>query len=109
VLEYPYFRLQKRLEKDLLATKEAKRGLIIANGQCRQAPEERTAPLSETLRIAAENYRYALLSTERLLEMVRCVLEKPHDPVRRAMLRQRLLAASGVVEAEIIPTESELT
>lgn len=108
VPEYPYFRLQKRLEKDLLNTRQPKRGLIVINGFREQRPEIREAQASETLRIAAENYRYALLTTERLLEMVRFVLEEPLDAVRRSMLRERLLKATGEVGPEIIPTAAEL-
>ncbi|HLZ73116.1 MAG TPA: hypothetical protein VKV26_24695 [Dehalococcoidia bacterium] len=106
--EYPYFRLQKRLEKDLLDTREPKRGLIVINGFREQRPEMREAQASETLRIACENYRYALLTTERLLEMVRCVLDEPLDAVRRSMLRERLLKATGEVGPEVIPTAAEL-
>ncbi len=108
VPEYPYFRLQKRLEKDLIETREPKRGVVVINGFREQRPEIREAQASETLRIAAENYRYALLTTERLLEMVRCVLEQPYDAVRRSMLRERLLKTIGEVGPEIIPTAAEL-
>lgn len=108
VPEYPYFRLQKRLEQDLIATRQPKHGLIVINGHREQRPENREAQASETLRIAAENYRYALLTTERLLDLVRFVLAEPLDGVRRSMLRERLLKASGEVGPEIIPTAEEL-
>jgi hypothetical protein len=107
VSEQPYVRLQRRLERDLLDTREPKRGLIVVNGYREQRPEIREAQASETLRLAAETQRYALLTTERLLEMVRCVLEEPLDNVRRSMLRERLLKATGEVGPEIIPTAEE--
>jgi hypothetical protein len=108
VLEYPYFRLQKRLEKDLIDTKEPKHGLIVVNGQRLSPPVNRNAQLSETLRIAVDNYRYGLLTTERLFEIVKAVLADPHNAPLRSMIRSRLLNAVGEVSADVIPTVEEL-
>jgi len=103
VLEYPYFHLQKRLQQDLIDTREPKHGLLVVNGQRLIAPESRPAPFSDTLRIAAENYRYGLLTTERLFELVRAVLERPHDTAMHSTLRSRLLSAVGEIVPEIVP------
>src|SRR5579871_700369 len=108
VSEAPFVRLQKRLEADLLQTRQPKRGLIVINGYREQRPQIREGQASETLRIAAENYRYALLTTERLLELVRFVLEEPLDTVRGSMLRERLLKATGEIGREVMPTAEEL-
>ena len=103
VPERPYFRLQKRLEQDLIRTRDPKRGLIVVNGQRLQPPHERTLQFTETLRIAAENYRYGLLTTGRLYDAVRAVLESPDDGARHAEIRSRLLNAAGEVRDDLIP------
>lgn len=108
VLEYPYFRLQKRLEKDLIETKQPKHGLIVINGQRLSPPANRNAQASETLRVAAENYRYGLLTTERLFEIVNAVLADPLSATLRSMIRSRLLNAVGEVGPEVIPAADEL-
>ena len=85
VAEWPYFRLQKRLEKDLLETREPKKGVLVVNGQ-RQLPlSDRDRPYTEALRVAAENYRYALLTGERLLDLVRAALARPDEESLRAI------------------------
>jgi hypothetical protein len=71
VVEWPYFRLQKRLERDLMDTKEPKKGLIVVNGHRLRPPDEREAQYTDALRIACENYRYALLTADHLLDLVR--------------------------------------
>ena len=98
VVEWPYFRLQKRLEQDLLKTKAPKKGILVVNGQRLLSLNERTQPVSDTLRIAAENYRYALLTTTQLYDAIRAVLERPEDELLRATIRTRLLDAVGEVE-----------
>ncbi|MHB8574924.1 MAG: hypothetical protein ACYDCQ_06275 [Dehalococcoidia bacterium] len=103
VVEVPYFRLQKRLEQDLFKTKEPKKGLIVVNGQRLQPPRERTQPFSDTLRIAAENYRFGLVSTGRLYDAIRAVLEEPYDTVRRSVIRSNLLTAVGEVGSDLLP------
>lgn len=77
VVEWPYFRLQKRLEKDLMETRQPKKGVIVVNGHRLTPPAERGQPYSEALRVAAENYRYALLTGEQLLNLVRAALLEP--------------------------------
>jgi hypothetical protein len=79
VVEWPYFRLQKRLEKDLIATREVKKGIIVVNGLRRAPLADRTGSYSEALRIACENYRYALLSSEKLLELVKAAETQPDE------------------------------
>lgn len=103
VNEAPYVRLQRRLETDLLETKQPKRGVIVINGQRGLDPEQRTAETSETLRVAAASRGYALLTTMRLFEMARAVLEEPLDAVLRSVLRSRLLNTAGEVGPDILP------
>ena len=98
VLEYPYIRLQRRLERDLLETKTPKKGVLVVNGQRLLEPEARTEPYAETLRIAAENYRYCLMTSVDLFHLVRRVLEGAGEEERRAM-RRAILETSGVFRA----------
>jgi hypothetical protein len=103
----PYVRLSRRLETDLLSGNQPKRGIVVVNGQREIAPENRTAQFSETLKLACESRRLALLTTPRLFEMARAVLQEPLDAVRRSVMRAQLLNAAGVVGPEIVPQPPE--
>lgn len=94
VVEWPYFRLQKRLEKDLLETHQPKKGVIVANGHRMTPPRERGQQYTDSLRIAAENYRYALLTGEALLNLVREALEHP-QPESLQRLRALVFEMAG--------------
>lgn len=94
VVEYPYFRLQKRLERDLLETRQPKKGIIVVNGFRLTPPGERGQQYTDALRVASENYRYALLTTRQLLELVRAALSDNSDESLR-QLRSRVLATDG--------------
>jgi hypothetical protein len=94
VVEWPYFRLQKRLEKDLIATRNVKKGVIVVNGLRRVPPNERTESYSDALRIACENYRYALLTGEGLLDLVRAAQgDSSEESLRR--LRDLVFQTTG--------------
>lgn len=99
VVEWPYLRLQRRLEKDLLATGAAKKGIIVINGHRRRAPERRGEQASQTLRVASENYRYALLTGSRLYELVRSAREDASEENLRA-IRATILDAEGLLAGE---------
>lgn len=97
VVEWPYVRLQRRLEQHLLATGEALKGAVVVNGQRAKAPEDRDQPFTTPLRIACENYRYALLSGETLFALVQRGLGGATE-AELTGVRRRLLAASGLLE-----------
>ena len=103
----PYVRLARRLDADLVAGFGGKRGLIVVNGQRELLPETRTAQFNPDLKTACENRHVALLTTTRLLEMARAVLETPYDVVLRSVMRSQLLNAVGVVGPEIVPQPPE--
>ncbi|HTE86738.1 MAG TPA: hypothetical protein VK821_18640 [Dehalococcoidia bacterium] len=104
VVEWPYFRLQKRLEKDLIETREVKKGVIVVNGLRRSPLADRAGSYSDALRIACENYRYALLSSENLLSLVREAERNPdEDSLRR--LRGLVFDMVGDQVAEGFPRE----
>lgn len=102
--ERVFHRLQKRLEDDLIATREPKRGLLVVNGRRLTSPPERTDQASETLKVAAETYRYGLLTTTLLFELVKAVLARPDDYVMRSVIRSRILNAVGEIPADIAPS-----
>ncbi|MGD9934764.1 MAG: hypothetical protein AB7T37_13750 [Dehalococcoidia bacterium] len=106
VVEWPYIRLQRRLEERLLKSGDTPRGLIVVNGQRTKAPDERTAQHSDPLRIACQNYHYGLLTGETLFALVRRALGGA-DEAALSGIRRRLLGATGLIEAGIALGETE--
>ena len=99
--ERVYLRLQRRLEQDMLHTGEAKKGIIVANGQRRLSPDQRNDWYTKPLRVACENYRYALVSGPALFELAHSALE--HDRIdHKKRLRDALLNTNG----EFVPDPS---
>lgn len=94
VVEWPYIRLQRRIEEQVLREGNAPRGIVIANGYRDRDPDERADELSEPLRIACENYRFGLLTARDVFEMVRRALGGA-DEAALLGLRRRLLAGRG--------------
>jgi hypothetical protein len=99
VVEWPYIRLQRRIEERLLRDGDAPRGMVIANGYRGRPPEEREAQVSTPLRVACENYRYALLTSETLFTLVQRALGGADDSALLG-IRRRLLATSGYLNLE---------
>jgi hypothetical protein len=102
--ERVFHRLQKRIEQDLIATREPKRGLLVVNGRRLTSPPERTDQFTETLKIAAETYRYGLLTTTVLFDLVTSVLASPADYVLRSVIRSRILNGVGEILGEPTPS-----
>jgi hypothetical protein len=94
VVEWPYVRLQRRLEEHLLKQGTAPKGIVIANGYREKDPDQREDELSEPLRNACENYRYGLLTSRTLFELVRRVLGGADDATLLG-LRRRIMSGSG--------------
>ncbi len=99
VVEWPYIRLQRRIEAELLAGRSAPKGLVIANGFRERDPEQREQELSEPLVRACENYRYALVTGRTLFELVRRALGGA-DEATMLGVRRRLLQGAGLLAAE---------
>src|SRR5215216_5672899 len=59
-----------------------------------RAPARRGQQMSDTLRVACENYRYALLTGVQLFDLVRSAKQDPDDDNLRA-LRRAILTAEG--------------
>jgi hypothetical protein len=105
VVEWPYVRLQRRLEEHLLKQGSALKGIVIANGFREKDPDQRAGELSEPLRIACENYRYALVTTRTLFEVVKRVLGGA-DEAALLGLRRRLMSGSGLLTLELLLGEA---
>lgn len=106
VVEWPYVRLQRRLEEHLLTTSEQLKGIVIVNGQRETALDQRSEQYTEALRVACENYRYALMTAETLFTLVQRILGGA-DEATLLGVRRRLFAGSGLLTLESLRTEPE--
>ena len=101
VVEWPYVRLQRRLEERLLKHGEQLKGVIIVNGQRQAAPDARSQQFSPQLRIACENYQYTLMTAETLFGLVLRILAGA-DETTLIGVRRRIMGGSGLVEADTV-------
>jgi hypothetical protein len=106
VVEWPYVRLQRRLEEELLQNGTAPRGLVVANGQRIVPPEQRYQRFSGPLRIACENYHYCLLTGETLFALVQRVLGGADDSFLGGA-RRRILQTYGELDGPHALGEAE--
>lgn len=104
VLEWPYVRLQRRLEEHLLKQSEQLKGIVVVNAYRDQAPDQRPEPFTEALRVACENYRYALITAETLFALVRRVLGGADQSVLLAV-RRRLMNGAGLLSLDQVLSE----
>ena len=101
VMEWPYIRLQRRLEDHLLKNSELLKGIVIANGYREKDPENREEELSSPLKAACENYRYALITTRTLFELVRRALAGS-DEATLLGVRRRIMRGAGQLTFETL-------
>jgi hypothetical protein len=106
VVEWPYVRLQRRLEAKLLASGETPKGLVVVNGFRGKAPESREVQFTEPLKNACENYRYCLVTGETLFAVVQRALGGADDGFL-AGVRRRLATTSGLLSSEYALGEAE--
>ncbi|WP_322797456.1 hypothetical protein [Tepidiforma sp.] len=106
VVEWPYIRLQRRIEAEVLAGRPAPNGLVVANGFREQDPDQRKDEFSEALVRACENYRYGLLPGRELFELVKRALGGA-DEATLLGLRRRMLARAGLLSAETLLSADE--
>ncbi len=92
-----HYRLRRRLE-DAIASGSPKRGLLVINGCRRTPPAERPQQYVNELRLAAEQLRYCLATTEQLFHAVRASLSGDSATVER--FRERLLTTEGVLQED---------
>jgi hypothetical protein len=99
VVEWPYIRLQRRLEANLLSGGGERKGVVVANGFRDSEPATRENALSTPLEVACQNYRYALLSGETLFALVQRVLGGADDAALTA-IRRRIMSVAGLLSTE---------
>ena len=99
VVEWPYIRLQRRLEERLLKNGEQFAGVVVANGFRMTDTASREEQIATTLRVACENYQYGLLTGETLFALVQRALGGGDEAALRG-IRRRILSAHGLVSAE---------
>jgi len=97
VTEWPYIRLQRRLEEHLLRRGSAPSGLVIANGFRGEAPDRRKPQCSQSLVNACGTYQYGLITSETLFAMAQRALGGASYEELESM-RRRLVRARGLVE-----------
>ena len=106
VVEWPYIRLQRRLEEELLKRGKTPRGLVVANGLRGEAPDQRKKQYTDALSNASENYRYGLVTAETLFALTQRALggaeAEELEGMRRRILRARgpLTLAAALGEGE---------
>lgn len=99
VVEWPYVRLQRRLEEKLLKEGISLKGVVVANGYRETAPDSRQEQFTGALRIACENYGYCLLTAETLFTLVQRALGGAGEDTL-AGVRRRILRHSGLMTTE---------
>ena len=108
VAEWPYVRLQRRLERHLLDKGEQLRGMIVVNGRREASPPGRRSQYTDALRIACENYGYALVTAETLFTLVQRALGTDAEgatPFEAA--GRRLIHGRGLITTEQAVGETE--
>jgi hypothetical protein len=102
-----HYRLRQHLDKVIADRAIAPRGLVIANGQCMSSPDERQREIEDSLRVAAEATRYAVLPARALFAAAVVALEgAPAETL--AAIRARILSTDGVVAlGDLVPSLRE--
>ncbi len=89
----PHYRLRQRLEQRIADSGRRVRGMIVVNGQRELDPAERTQPIDDSLRVAAESMRYCIVDSAQLFDALRDQMEGKGDT--KAFCR-RLMETEGV-------------
>jgi hypothetical protein len=105
VVEWPYIRLQRRLEDLMLRLRKRGLGLVVANGHRGTQPEQRKVQFSEALKLACENLQYGLVTGDTLFQMLQRAIGGASDE-DLAAVRRRILRCRGVLEPKVALGES---
>ena len=92
----PHHRLRQRIERAIERRAEAPRGVLFVNGQRLDSPSQRTQPVTDALRVAAETMRYCIAPTSTLYGAVAAQLRG--DDVAVTAYRARLMTTDGVLD-----------
>ncbi|MCZ6546270.1 MAG: hypothetical protein O6913_11315 [Chloroflexi bacterium] len=106
VAESAYLALQRRVEKDFLATSERRKGIVVVNGERLMSPGARKQPYSDTLLNACNNFGYALITADALFALVTYALEGA-DAATLAGIRETILNTDGLLEVEETDEDEE--
>lgn len=110
VNEWPYVRLQRRLEEHLLRRGDAPHGMVIVNGFKGAAPDRRKQQYSKALLNACNTYQFGLITADTLFAMAQRALGgasyEELEGMRRRMLRARGLLERGAALGEAQEPES---
>ncbi len=98
VSDRTYLTLQQRIEESYLRRKSRPKGIIVANGFRQTDPRIRRAPFPRTLVNACETYRYALIPSEALIELVTFASEAVDEPKALEEIRRSIANTAGVLE-----------
>ncbi len=104
ILEWPYVRVQRRLEEHLLKQSEQLKGVVVVNAYRDQAPDQRSEPFTDALRVACENYHYSLVTAETLFALVQRVLGGG-DEAFLLGIRRRLMNGAGLLTLDQVLSE----
>jgi hypothetical protein len=100
VVEWPYIRLQRRLEEQMLKLRRNALGLVVVSGERMTQPDKRKRQYTDALKLACENYGYALVTGDTLFQMVQRALGGA-EPEELEAMRRRIARARGVLEAPV--------
>lgn len=107
VAEWPYIRLQRRLEERLLSSGSQPRGIIVVSGQRARNPSKRTQEFTDALGNASENYGYTLLTGQTMFALVQRALGGAEEADLTG-IRRRLADHSGLLGADTALGEAEV-
>ncbi len=101
----PHYRLRQRLEQKIAAEGRRVRGLVVVNGFRETPPSQRPQQYHDSLRIAAESMRYALVEATRLFDAAKACLEG--DAASAKAFCRRLVDTEGVFGGNAVADEDD--
>ncbi len=102
-----HYRLRQSIDHVIEERAVAPRGLVVANGQCTSSPDERQREIDDSLRVAAEATRYAVIPARALFAAAVFALEGGSSDTL-AQIRERLMTTDGVVAlGDLVPSLRE--
>jgi hypothetical protein len=100
VVEWPYIRLQRRLEDLMLRLRKKALGLVVVSGHRATAPEQRRPQFTEPLKLACENLGYGILTGDTVFQMLQRAIGGASDEELMAM-RRRIFRSRGLLDQKV--------
>ncbi|MPZ50110.1 MAG: hypothetical protein GEU75_12570 [Dehalococcoidia bacterium] len=102
----PHYRLRERLESSIAHESRRPHGLIVINGHRNLPPDERPQQHEDSLRVAAESMRYAVVDAVQLFNAVRDKMDgKDVSAFAKRLLQTEGVVVTGVSEASAAAAE----